>query len=160
MRTSLLLTLLTSGCAFTFDLTGGPRHERLELPGQDLEQRLEPHVKASPRAVAELDAVRARKRVGTIVTWVGIGSLAPCLIASMSSQGDSGLALVAATCGAAVALNLIALFVSPLPGHYGAILRAYNEDFPSTPWSSVRLGVKPVDGPSGTMPETSPVPRE
>ncbi len=144
MRTLLISLLLTSsGCAFTFDLAGGPRHERFELPGQDVENHLEKHVSESPKAMAALETVRAKKKVGTIFTWVGIGSIAPCLLSSYTAKGDAGLALVAATCGASILVNVISLFVNPWPWHYADILRGYNEDFPATPWSSDRFGVKP-----------------
>lgn len=146
MRTVLACVLLsmTSGCAFTFDLAGGPRHERLVLPAQDVEEHLAKHVSESPKAMAALDTVRAKKKLGTVFTWVGVASFAPCLLTSMSAKGDSGIALTVAACGASIAINLISLFVNPWPGHYADILRGYNEDFPATPWASERFGVKPV----------------
>lgn len=145
MRTALLFSvLLTSSCAFTFDLAGGPRYERFELPAQDVENHLEKHVSESPKAMAALETVRAKRKVGTIFTWVGVGSIAPCMLTSMTSRGDAGLALVIATCGAAIAINVISLFINPWPWHYADILRGYNEDFPATPWSSERFGVKPA----------------
>jgi hypothetical protein len=145
MRPALLCLVLCAapGCAFTFDLAGGPRHERLELPAQDLENQLEKHVSESPRAMAALETVRAKKRVGTVFTWLGIGSIVPCTLASMSAKGDAGFALVVATCGASIAINVISLFVNPWPWHYADILRGYNEDFPATPWSSDRFAVRP-----------------
>ncbi len=146
MKTALLgaWLLLSSGCAFNFDLVGGPRHEVLSLRTNELDTQLEQRVHESPSAMATLQSVRTRKRVGTVLTWVGIGSLAPCLAVSyFSTKGASGLAPIIATCGASIALNLVSLFVNPWPSAWGTVLLAHNEDFPATPWSSRFLGVPP-----------------
>jgi hypothetical protein len=102
--------------------------------------------------LSTLRGVQTRKRVGTVLTWTGLGSLVPCLAlsaASTASKNGSDLFVpIISACAVSIAINLVAVFVNPWPGTWGNVLRAYNEDFPATPWSSDALGVPRTAAPA------------
>ncbi|MFT3712837.1 MAG: hypothetical protein QM817_34730 [Archangium sp.] len=141
----VVVSVVSSGCAFTFDLAGGPRREAVAISERKLESELEARVSESPRAMSTLRGVQTRKRVGTVLTWTGLGSLVPCLglsaVSSVSKDAGSLLVPLLSVCAVSIAINLVAVFVNPWPTTWGSVLRSYNEDFPETPWSSDSMGV-------------------
>lgn len=141
---SLVAAVLLSGCAMTFDLVGGPRNERSSLPARDVLEAMEPKVKTSASAVSAIASLRTRSRVGNVLTWSGLGMLAPCIgVPALSKRlTDVTLGVMVATCSTTIVLEVIALFVLPKLGDYGSVLRAFNADFPETPFTSVALGVE------------------
>lgn len=140
----LVVGLLSSGCAMTFDLVGGPKNQRTSLSARDALDALQPKVSASKGALDALQTVRTRARVGNVLLYSGMGFLVPCIGAPMLSRGFSDVtaAVTVSSCATTLALEVIAIVVLPKMGAYGDILRAFNADFPATPFSSVAMGVE------------------
>jgi hypothetical protein len=150
MRIALLsITSCLFACAVPIDIAGGPRNTTQRLDNRHLTDEMRAAVGDDPEALAQVGRIERREKISKVTLWGGLALLAGCIAVSASSNSSMGtssdgqLGAVVGLCGTSIALEIATLVITPKKGSYSGVLRTYNRNHPSTPWTSPALGVTP-----------------
>jgi len=150
--------LVTSGCAGTFEVSGGPQAVHVQVRKSKLLEDLRPLVAGDPRATGRIDAIGRRETHSKILLGAEFAMLIGCIALTSSDSLEPTTTTYTGIgfCAATIALGVATVIVTPKMSTYGQPLKLFNEDHPETPFVAPRLGVSAAPRRTTDVARTSP----
>ena len=135
-----VIASLTSACAGSFDVTGGPTGKRVQVK---VARDIRPLVEDDAAALEQQSRLEGREAMGKIFLYAELGMLAGCLLLPRVDSYDLGAGTWTGIgmCAGTLVLGIAAVIVLPGKHAYGESLRVYNRNHPQTPYLAPQLGV-------------------